>query len=269
MFFFWLKIMGHERSETGQDNEGNNEHQGEHCMGSRLGHDKVKRMNIHLWSASPISCKRKLKLPIFFFKSTQWSQISWMRRVKSSLSCSGSEPGRLPGYSQSKSSPSKSNLKRPILTIWNSYPDFDIWNPLIKSLPVQHMDTTVNKDLPLGRVQRHLNKVKDPFDVYLDVRKYENHLRPHSWSRVPSTDGQQSLEFRVLLLQIIEPGAQQVDVLSLALIYSLTLHCYVPPVTIPVAVGFVTALIRRSQVEPLQGIHINIKWSNDMWDHGS
>ena len=57
-------------------------------------------------------------------------QISWMRRVKSSLSCSGSEPGRLPGYSQSKSSPSKSNLKRPILTIWQIYPDFDIWNPL-------------------------------------------------------------------------------------------------------------------------------------------
>ena len=36
-----------------------------------------------------------------------------------------------------------------------------------------------------------------------------------------------------------------------------------PPVTIPVAMGFVTSLIRRSQVEPLQRIHLNIKWSND------
>ena len=42
------------------------------------------------------------------------------------------------------------------------------------------MDTAVNKDLPLGRVQRHLNKAKDPFDVFLDVMKYENYLRPHS-----------------------------------------------------------------------------------------
>ena len=40
------------------------------------------------------------------------SPSSWISSVKSSLSCSGSEPGRLPGYSQSKSSPSKSNLKR-------------------------------------------------------------------------------------------------------------------------------------------------------------
>ena len=202
-----------------------------------------------------------------------------MSRVKSSLSCSGSEPGRLPGYSQSKSSPSKSNLKRSahqqngLFKTWikqfTKKTEEKLLFEQLDNQPVQHMDTAVNKYLPLGRVQRHLNKVKDPFDVYLDVRKYENHLRPHSWSRVPSTDGQQSLEFRVLLLQIIEPGAQQVDYLSLALIYSLTLHCYVPPVTVPVAVGFVTALIRRSQVEPLQGIYINIKWSNDMWDHGS
>ena len=47
------------------------------------------------------------------------SPSSWISRVKSSLSCSGSEPGRLPGYSQSKSSPSKSNLKRCTSAKWS------------------------------------------------------------------------------------------------------------------------------------------------------
>ena len=132
----------------------------------------------YLWSASPISCKRKLKLLIIHqsISSTHQSQLfSWMRRVKSSLSCSGSDPGRLPGYSQSKSSPSKSNLER---SIWLCYlivllidylsnicllvqhmltcPTYAYLSNIC--LPVQHMHTTVHKDLPLGRVQCHLNK---------------------------------------------------------------------------------------------------------------
>ena len=64
--------------------------------------------------------KLRYTLLLFFFQPMKINCIylcsaspsSWISRVKSSLSCSGSEPGRLPGYSQSKSSPSKSNLKR-------------------------------------------------------------------------------------------------------------------------------------------------------------
>ena len=74
----------------------------------------------------PVKCfSHLLQKKIVHFKKNRWSQFSWSRRVKSSLSCSGSDPGRLPGYSQSKSSPSKSNLERPIC--W-SFDDSNIGN---------------------------------------------------------------------------------------------------------------------------------------------
>ena len=129
-------------------------------MGSRLGHDKVKRMNIYLWSASPISCKRKLKLPIFkkkiytnYFKFPGWG--GW------------SPPCHVPDQNQAgfQDIPSQSQARQN-QTWKGQYQQFEkaililiFETPLIKSLPVQHMDTTVHKDLPLGRVQSHLNKV--------------------------------------------------------------------------------------------------------------